>query len=74
MSRTYRLDSYTGNRKARDGKVWSVRSEPWWWRNTALTRPKRRENARLCHKAMRGAGMDGLVWPLGNAKPHRWYW
>jgi hypothetical protein len=51
-----------------------VRSEPWWWRNAALTRPKRRENARLCRKVMRGADLDGLVWPLGNGKPHRWYW
>lgn len=74
MSRTYRFDSCTGNRKARDGKVWNVRSEPWWWRNIALTRPKRRENSRLCHKTLRGAGLEDLVWPVGNGKPHRWFW
>ena len=74
MSRTYRFDLYTGNRKARDGKVWPVYSEPWWWRNRVLTRPKRRENARLCRKVIQGADADCLAWPLGNARPHRWYW
>jgi hypothetical protein len=74
MSRTYRFDPYPGNDKARDGKVWGVQSEPWWWRNAMLTRPKRREHARLCRKIMQGADADGLVWPLGNARPHLWYW
>jgi hypothetical protein len=28
----------------------------------------------LCHAVKRGADADALVFPLGNHKPHQYYW
>lgn len=47
---------------------------PKWWRKLHMTRPRRRENASLCHRIVRGEEYDALVFPLGNNKPHVYYW
>lgn len=50
------------------------RGTPKWWRNLYMTRPRRYENKRLCHSIRQGADPDALVFPLGNHKPHVYYW
>lgn len=50
------------------------RGTPRWWRKLYMTRPKRRENKRICCLILNGADPDGLVLPLGNHKPHVYYW
>lgn len=47
---------------------------PRWWRKLFMTRPGRRENRALCQRIVRGEHYDGLVFPLGNRKPHEYYW
>lgn len=47
---------------------------PKWWRKLYMTRPRRRESDRLCRDVMRGIDLDRMVWPLGNSKPHVYYW
>lgn len=47
---------------------------PSWWINMFMNRPKRAENKRLCRKVMLGADPEKLTFPLGNRKPHMWYW
>jgi hypothetical protein len=47
---------------------------PKWWRKLHMTRPRRRENSRICHLILRGADPDGITPPLGNCKPHVYYW
>jgi hypothetical protein len=47
---------------------------PKWWRKLHMTRPRRRQSRALCHRALRGEEYDDLVFPLGNRKPHEYYW
>ena len=47
---------------------------PRWWRKLHMTRPRRRENTRICRLILRGADPDGITPPLGNHKPHVYYW
>lgn len=47
---------------------------PKWWRKLHMTRPRRRANTAFCHRAERGEDYDDLVFPLGNRKPHEYYW
>lgn len=47
---------------------------PGWWVNMFMNRPKRRENKRLCRRIKEGECYDALVFPLGNHKPHHYYW
>jgi hypothetical protein len=49
-------------------------STPGWWTKLHMTRPKRRENARVCLLVLKGDDPDGLTFPLGNRKPHEYYW
>ncbi len=51
-----------------------INHTPAWWVSLSMNRPKRRQNKRLCAAIMRGEDVDGLVYPLGNHKPHRYYW
>jgi hypothetical protein len=64
--------------RARDEKLGAARrfydSCPAWHRITFITRPKRRENKRLERKAMKSEAPNELVWPVGNRKPHFFYW
>jgi len=47
---------------------------PKWWRKLFMTRPKRRENRLVCKRMLQGIDPDCLVMPLGNHKPHTYYW
>ena len=51
---------------------WS--NAPSAWVNAYMNRPKRRSNKRLCERILRGADPDGVVFPVGNRKPHVYYW
>jgi hypothetical protein len=46
---------------------------PKWWRKLYMTRPRRRENKRVCWLILHGADPEGLIAPLGNYKPHLYY-
>ena len=39
-----------------------------------MARLRRRENKRICRPILRGADPDGITPPLGNCKPHVYYW
>jgi hypothetical protein len=39
-----------------------------------MTRPKRRKNKAVCIAILKGEDPDGMVFPLGNHKPHEYYW
>jgi hypothetical protein len=47
---------------------------PKWWRKLYMTRPRRRENKHICWLILHGADPEGLTAPLGNCKPHLYYW
>lgn len=53
--------------------VWSW-STPSWWVRQRMNQPRRRANHDLCHQVERGRDPDEIVWPLGNRKPHVYYW
>jgi len=50
------------------------RGTPKWWRKLHMTRPRRRANASCCMQIMKGNDPEGMVFPLGNRKPHVYYW
>lgn len=47
---------------------------PRWWDIQFHSRPKRREEQRLLTRIRQGDDGDNLAWPLGNHKPHKYYW
>jgi len=47
---------------------------PKAWRNLYMNRPKRRENTRLCRLIIKGLDPEGATFPVGNRKPHVYYW
>jgi len=47
---------------------------PKWWRKLYMTRPRRRQNKHVCWQILHGVDSDGLTPPLGNRKPHKYYW
>tara|TARA_A100001391_G_scaffold201871_2_gene189947 strand:+ start:1696 stop:1941 length:246 start_codon:yes stop_codon:yes gene_type:complete len=48
---------------------------PGWWVNLFMTRPQRVEERRLCKLLERGlVDGDEATFPLGNRKPHKYYW
>jgi hypothetical protein len=47
---------------------------PRWWDIVYHTRPKRAHNRMLLAKLRAGADPDSIAWPLGNHKPHSYYW
>lgn len=49
-------------------------STPNWWVREFMNRPRRRENRHLCRLIKFGCDPDLMIWPLGNRKPHRYYW
>lgn len=51
-----------------------MNSYPRSWDIIFHTRPKRRESRALEKKIMKGYDADGIVWPVGNHKPHTYYW
>ena len=44
------------------------------WRYFYMTRPRRRANKRVCDQVRLGVDPDGIITPLGNNKPHEYYW
>lgn len=75
MSRTYRRDPYKpwDGKTFRDGTI-TMASTPHWWIDLYMNKPKRRNNDRLCHRVLKGDDPDNMAWPLGNRKPHIYYW
>ena len=56
---------------------WGVHYDksPGWWVNLFMSRPNRREEAHLCRLLSREAiEADEVIFPLGNHKPHEYYW
>ncbi|WHZ19626.1 MAG: hypothetical protein OJF55_001775 [Rhodanobacteraceae bacterium] len=47
---------------------------PKWWRRLFMTRPRRHANAACCTSIIKGDDPDGVTYPLGNRKPHVYYW
>lgn len=47
---------------------------PSWWTNLFMTRPERRRNKKICHDILKGKDFNGIALPLGNNKPHEYYW
>lgn len=47
---------------------------PKWWVMFYMTRPKRRANRAVCLAIIKGADPDEAVYPLGNCRPHVYYW
>ena len=72
MSRT----NHHGKRKWRKAfERWKWWRTPAWWTRMFMNRPKRVENRRLCNVALFDEDQgDGMVFPVGNNKPHRYYW
>lgn len=63
---------YTG--PSLNWKVAFPKGCPKSWRNMFMTRPKRRKNKQLCHQILKGNDYNELNFPLGNKKPHYYYW
>ena len=47
---------------------------PKWWRKLHMTRPRRRANKWCCTCISKGQDPDEISFPLGNCKPHVYYW
>lgn len=51
-----------------------LRQTPSWYVTQFMTRPDRRRAKRLCAQILKGLDCDGATFPLGNHKPHIYYW
>jgi hypothetical protein len=51
-----------------------MNSYPKSWDIIYHRRPRRRESRALEKKIMKGYDADEIVWPVGNHKPHTYYW
>lgn len=56
------------------GPYSQMSSWPKRWDILHHTRPKRRAGKALETKIMKGYDADEITWPLGNHKPHTYYW
>jgi len=61
LKRTYRRPSYP-------------MSTPSWWVRMHMNRPRRHLNRSLCRQVEKGCDPESIAWPLGNHKPHLYYW
>lgn len=66
-------------RTVSNGKeVWRCGSRtgeaPSWWNILFHSRPKRRRTKAKLNEIMHGKDPDGIIWDLGNRKPHNYYW
>jgi hypothetical protein len=52
----------------------SMSSWPAWWDILFHRRPKRRAEKHVMDMLRHGADPDGLMWPLGSHKPHKYFW
>ncbi len=72
MSRTYHHGSYKPWVRRPD---WAWMHTPDWWTTEFVNRPKRTANRRLNRKLTIGhVDADNVPLPLGNRKPHIYYW
>lgn len=56
-------------------RVHSMRSYPRWWDIIFHTKPKRRAQQAMLQGVIKGrVDADDAAWPLGNHKPHNYYW
>lgn len=63
------------DRKFTSRSKWrSWKSTPSWWTNLHMTRPERRKNKKVCNDIIKGKNFDDMALPLGNNKPHEYYW
>ncbi|MET4709928.1 hypothetical protein [Endozoicomonas lisbonensis] len=51
-----------------------LRQTPSWHVTLFMTRPDRRLAKRLCADIQQGLDSDDMTFPLGNHKPHYYYW
>jgi len=47
---------------------------PRYWDIQFHRRPKRRREREHVIQVMKGHDPDNIAWPLGNNKPHQYYW
>ena len=45
-----------------------------WWGKLHMTAPKRGEIKHVCVRIMKGEDPEAMAFPLGNRKPHVYYW
>ncbi len=74
MSRTYRVEKTTGLKVTKIRFPHTLDECPKHWRKLYMTKPCRRKNSFLCGQVLRGCDPENIVWPLGNRKPHIYYW
>ena len=76
----YRIDHDAYNYQSREWRIIWPRwynfssSYPACWDRQYHTRPRRSKTRRLEWAIRHGADPDAVVWPLGNSKPHIYYW
>jgi hypothetical protein len=64
-------------RKYTSRHKWGVHygSSPAWWVKLFMTRPQRRVETHLCRLlGQESIDADEAIFPLGNRKPHEYYW
>lgn len=71
MARTHRTDG-RGRRVRQTGRAPFPNECPRHWRKVHMTRPRRRVEKGLCRRVIGGA--SDQVWPLGNRRPHEYFW
>jgi hypothetical protein len=49
-------------------------STPSRWVRVHMNRPRRHLHRALCALVVQGYEPEDIVWPLGNRKPHVYYW
>ncbi len=50
-------------------------NSPGWYVKLFMNRPRRRQNKSLCRNILQGRKeYDETAFPLGNSKPHVYYW
>ena len=53
----------------------SIMTTPGYWVTLHMNRPRRHLNRLLCHLVtQQGLDHAGIAWPLGNRKPHIYFW
>ena len=80
-TRTYARGSAKGRERRLIDKGQPVPEWPWigtwpaFWDILRHSRPRRRETSRLARAVLMGwVDPDDAAWPLGNHKPHIYYW
>lgn len=73
MSRTNRV-YYTFKKVPEYKSTWMTRGPGWFFSMTS-NRPRRREEKYLLHMLkVQNIDSEAINWPLGNHKPHYYWW